>query len=84
MNEIMIERAQSLMDLKRWEEARTLWSELRENAPDELAGFIQGGIASVKLGEMDAAISLFDQAITLFPNEPAGMIKKGLLLSSLD
>jgi hypothetical protein len=80
----MIEKAQLLMGLERWEEACALWGELRANAPDELAGFIQGGIACRELGDNDTAISLFNQAITLFPDEPVGMIKKGLLLSSLE
>lgn len=84
MNESMIEKAKLLMGLKRWEEARIIWSELRKNSPDELDGFIQGGIVCLELADKDTAISLFSQAITLFPDVSAGLIEKGRLLSSLE
>jgi hypothetical protein len=71
-----IEKALSLMELLKWKDADTIWNELRKSHPNNIIGFIQGGIALRNLGEIDKAIKLWLNIDT--------RISRGLILDVIE
>lgn len=58
-----IQKANILMDLKRWKIANKLWEEIRVESPNNIVGFIRGAIVLQKMKEDDKAIEIFDYVI---------------------
>ncbi len=63
-----IQKAVTLMQIKKWEEAHQLWSELRISHPNRPQGFRQGGIALKNLGRIEEAKEIFIEALRFDEN----------------
>ncbi len=75
-----IEKAHTLMGVKRWNEASNIWMKIRIDYPHRADGFIQGGVALKNLGRVDEALKLFEISIVKHKNTPKAKIRKARIL----
>ncbi len=70
---ILAQVGELLMFRKQWNKAIQLWANYRERFPKNPTGYFRGISALIKTGEIEAAESLLEKGLALFPNE-LGMI----------
>lgn len=58
-----------------WPAAAERWERLRTRFPEQPWGFIGGAVAAREQGQKEAAEALFQQALDLFPDDPAARLE---------
>jgi FkbM family methyltransferase len=60
-----------------WSKAVQIWAEFRRRYPNSSQGYFRGISALIKCGEIEAAESLIEKGLTLFPNDFGMLAKAG-------
>ena len=69
-------RAELAMRRRDWEAACALWAEMRQDFPDNAAGFVRGAAALIHAGRLAEADTVAGKAVKRFPDHAGGHIQR--------
>lgn len=70
-------KSHELAEAEKWDELRSVASELTSVAPEDPSGYFYLGFAYDELGNYDQAVKAYDKAIELGPNDQSAYLNRG-------